>query len=91
LQVRQFDVFAVGRFPWRVFPGIEETASPGVDGKTWDDLQADIAHHLTRMVDWLKRGQYWPQPVRRVYIPKDATSMRPLGIPAIGDKISSWQ
>ena len=66
---------------------LKKTASPGVDGKSWADLQTDIAHHLTRMVNWLKCGQYWPQPVRRVYIPKDGNSMRPLGIPAIGDKI----
>jgi group II intron reverse transcriptase/maturase len=69
------------------FRELKKTASPGVDGKTWDDLQGDISHHITRMVGWLKQGQYWPQPVRRVYIPKDANSMRPLGIPAIGDKI----
>ena len=69
------------------FRELKKTASPGVDGKRWEDLQADISQHLTRMVDWLKRGQYWPQPVRRVYIPKDGNSMRPLGIPAIGDKI----
>lgn len=69
------------------FRELKKNASPGVDGKTWDDLLADINSHLSRMVDWLKCGQYWPQPVRRVYIPKDDNSSRPLGIPAIGDKI----
>ena len=69
------------------FRELSKSAAPGVDGKTWEMLQTEMPHHITRMVDWLKRGQYWPQPVRRTYIPKDEHSLRPLGIPTIGDKI----
>jgi group II intron reverse transcriptase/maturase len=35
----------------------------------------------------LKAKRYKPQPARRVYIPKDEHSKRPLGLPALEDKI----
>jgi RNA-directed DNA polymerase len=35
----------------------------------------------------LKAKRYKPQPTRRVYIPKDEHSKRPLGLPALEDKI----
>jgi len=69
------------------FRELHKRAAPGVDGETWASYAEELPQRLARLVDWLKRGQYWPQPVRRVYIPKDAQSVRPLGIPTIGDKI----
>ena len=72
-----------GEFLAACFQELRKRAAPGVDGETWEAYAADLPQHLARLVDWLKRGQYWPQPVRRVYIPKDETSVRPLGIPTI--------
>ena len=69
------------------FQELRKRAAPGVDGETWEAYAADLPQYLARLVDWLKRGQYWPQPVRRVYIPKDEHAMRPLGIPTIQDKL----
>ena len=69
------------------FQELRRTAAPGIDGETWEAYAAELSQHLARLVDWLKRGQYWPQPVRRVYIPKDEKTVRPLGIPTIQDKI----
>ncbi len=42
---------------------------------------------LPVLVQSLHRMSYRPQPVRRVHIPKDEHSTRPLGIPALEDKI----
>lgn len=76
-----------GEFLAACFPELRKTAAPGVDGETWEAYATELPQHLARLVDWLKRGQYWPQPVRRVYIPKDERSVRPLGIPTIQDKL----
>jgi len=39
------------------------------------------------LVERMKAKRYNPQPAKRVYIPKDETSQRPLGLPALEDKI----
>jgi len=69
------------------FQELHKKAAAGVDGATWEAYATELPQHLARVVDWLTKGQYWPQPVRRVYIPKDEHSMRPLGIPTIQDKL----
>jgi group II intron reverse transcriptase/maturase len=69
------------------FQELRRRAAPGVDGVSWEAYAAELPGHLARLVDWLKRGQYWPQPVRRVYIPKDERGKRSLGIPTIQDKL----
>jgi group II intron reverse transcriptase/maturase len=47
-----------------------------------------LEEHLAELVTRLHRMSYIPQPVRRVYIPKPGSDkQRPLGIPAIEDKL----
>ena len=59
----------------------------GVDGTTRDAFKKDYEHQMTVLIDQLKRRTYEPQPVRRVYIPKHGGKQRPLGIPALRDRI----
>jgi len=60
----------------------------GIDKVTKQEYGENLAANLTELVNRMKRQAYKPQPVKRVYIPKDGTDkMRPLGIPAFEDKI----
>ena len=59
----------------------------GVDGQTRKAFKADYERQMTTLIDQLKRKTYQSQPVRRVYIPKHDGKKRPLGIPALRDRI----
>ena len=64
-------------------------SAPGVDGQTMADYEIDLEQNLESLLNRAKSGSYFAPPVKRVYIPKDATGKetRPIGIPAIEDKI----
>jgi group II intron reverse transcriptase/maturase len=59
----------------------------GVDGVDAEEYEENLLKNLGRLVERMKKGSYKPQPVRRVYIPKDSGGKRPLGIPSLEDKI----
>ena len=59
----------------------------GIDGVTWRAYGERLPENLRDLVSRLKRKSYKPQPSRRIYIPKDKQSKRPLGLPALEDKI----
>jgi group II intron reverse transcriptase/maturase len=55
---------------------------------TKDTYAENLMANLDDLVERLHRMAYIPQPVRRVYIPKSGSDkMRPLGIPALEDKL----
>jgi len=66
---------------------LKKEAAPGVDGETWRHYGEELEMNLQDLSDRLKRGAYRAKPVRRVYIPKADGRQRPLGIPALEDKI----
>ena len=59
----------------------------GVDGQTRLAFKEDYERQMKMLIDQLKRKTYKPHPVRRVYIPKHDGKQRPLGIPALRDRI----
>ncbi len=67
--------------------GLKRGAAAGVDGETWQTYGQDLEANLQDLAGRLRRGAYRAHPVRRVYIPKADGRQRPLGIPALEDKI----
>jgi len=59
----------------------------GVDGLRVDLLRDYLKQHGSDLINSIRKGKYRPNPVRRVEIPKDAKSKRPLGIPTVVDRV----
>jgi len=59
----------------------------GVDNVTWKEYGQSLEENLEILVGRLKSRKYKPLPARRVYIPKNEHEKRPLGLPALEDKI----
>src|SRR6201993_4603129 len=66
---------------------LKKEAAPGMDGETWRHYGEELERNLQDLSERLKRGAYRAKPVRRVYIPKADGRQRPLGVPALEDKI----
>ena len=70
------------------FRQLRKDAAAGIDKVTKKEYGANLEKNLTALVEKLHRMSYIPLPVRRVYIPKPGSSKeRPLGIPALEDKL----
>jgi len=67
--------------------GLRRSAAAGVDGETWETYGVDLESNLADLSARLRRGAYRPKPVKRIHIPKSDGRQRPIGIPALEDKI----
>jgi len=61
--------------------------APGVDGVTVEAFGEHLEDNLRGLVSELRARTYRPRPVRRVLIPKPDGGQRPLGIPAVQDRV----
>ena len=71
----------------RAFRRVKRGASAGVDGETVATYERHLADNLQALCERVHTGRYRPLPVRRVYIPKSDGGQRPLGVPALEDKL----
>lgn len=71
----------------RAFRRLKRSAGPGIDGETVFTYEQKLQENLQNLCKRVHTGCYRPLPVRRVYIPKPDGGMRPLGLPALEDKV----
>jgi RNA-directed DNA polymerase len=75
---------------WEAYKQVKANrGAAGVDGQSIEDFERDLSNNLYRIWNRMSSGTYFPPPVRRVDIPKgDSGKTRPLGIPAVSDRIA---
>jgi RNA-directed DNA polymerase len=59
----------------------------GIDGMTVEQLKPYLQERWAKIKEELLNGEYQPQPVRCVEIPKPEGGMRQLGIPTVMDRL----
>lgn len=67
--------------------GLGKERASGIDGVSWKEYGEHLDENLKSLVTRMKAKRYKPLPARRVYIPKNEHEKRPLGLPALEDKI----
>jgi len=73
------------RAAWQKVEGKEGAA--GVDRQSVEQFEARAEQYLEELEQALRRGEYRPEPIRRVEIPKGGGKKRPLGIPVVKDRV----
>lgn len=69
------------------FYQLRKAAAPGVDQVTFEEYERELTTNLADLVKRLREKRYRAKLVRRKYIPKANGKLRPLGIPALEDKL----
>ncbi len=60
----------------------------GIDKVSIKMFEANLADNLRALLRDLKNGSFEPFPLRRAYVPKNEMELRPLGIPAVRDRVA---
>ena len=71
----------------RAYHRLRKEAAVGVDGITKEQYGQALERNLQDLHARLKSQQYRHQPIRRVHIPKDQGTTRPIGVSAFEDKL----
>jgi group II intron reverse transcriptase/maturase len=79
------------RMMMQAFKAVKKNrGAAGIDKVSIAMFQQNLDDNLAALKRDLKKGTFTPKPLRRVWIPKDAkgTKFRPLGIPAVRDRVA---
>jgi len=71
----------------RSFRRLKRQAAAGVDGETVASYERDLEANLTALAARVQGNRFRPQPVLRHWVKKPDGGERPLGIPALEDKL----
>lgn len=66
---------------------LNKKAASGVDGVTAEAYEENLEANIQALAERLKANRYRAKLVRRCYIPKENGKERPLGIPALEDRL----
>ncbi|MHC4537793.1 MAG: group II intron reverse transcriptase/maturase [Planctomycetota bacterium] len=72
------------------YNSLNRNKAVGVDGVSWKEYGENLDENVEALVSRMKRKKFKPQPARRVYIPKNENESRPLGIPALENRIVEY-
>jgi retron-type reverse transcriptase len=72
---------------WSCWPSVRKDAASGVDRVTAEEYHQQGTANVRDLVERLKRGAYRAKFVLRRWIPKGEGKYRPLGLPALEDKL----
>jgi group II intron reverse transcriptase/maturase len=74
---------------WEAYKLVKSNkGSAGIDLQTLVGFEKNRSKELYKIWNRLASGCYFPQNVKRVFIPKDGGKTRPLGIPTVSDRIA---
>lgn len=71
----------------RSFYQLKRQSAAGCDGVAWHAYEQALTLNIHTLMQKLREGRYRPKPARRVFIPKEDGSQRPLSIICLEDKI----
>jgi len=86
---RLFDKVFAERNLWAAFQQVAKNdGAAGVDHQSVKEFERRLPDAILELSNILKAGQFIPQAIRRVAIPKPGTTeTRPLGIPTVRDRV----
>jgi group II intron reverse transcriptase/maturase len=74
---------------WTAFRNVKRNrGAAGIDKISVDMFENNLEQNLLALMRCLKDGTYQSHPLRRVHIPKGDGKTRPLGIPAVRDRVA---
>ena len=73
---------------WQAWKRLDKKSAIADDNLTIEEYGHNLSENLVNLAERLKAKRYRTKLIRRKYIPKDNGKLRPLGIPALEDKIT---